>query len=106
VENLIILLSPFTPHMCEELWQRTGHRSLLARSPWPAFDPGLAKEETVTVVVQVNGRLRDKFEADADVAEQEMRERALGLERIQEFIAGKQVRKVICIENKLVNIVV
>lgn len=106
IESLIILLSPFAPHLCEELWERTEHRSLLARTPWPAFDPDLAKEETVTVVVQVNGKLRDKFEADADVTEQEMRERALHLERIQELIAGRQVRKVICIENKLVNIVV
>ena len=106
IENMIILLSPFTPHMCEELWERTGHRCLLARTPWPAFDPDLAKEETVTVVVQVNGKLRDKFEADAGIAEEEMRERALHLERIQELIAGKQVRKVVCIENKLVNIVV
>jgi leucyl-tRNA synthetase len=106
VENLIILLSPFTPHLCEELWERTGHRELLARFPWPAFDPDLAREDKVTIVVQVNGKLRDKFEADADITEQEMQERALHLERIQALIAGKQIKKVICIENKLVNIVI
>jgi leucyl-tRNA synthetase len=106
VESLIILLSPFAPHLCEELWERTGHRELLARFPWPAFDPDLAREEIVTIVVQVNGRLRDKFEAAADISEPEMRERALHLDRIQALISGKQVKKVICIGNKLVNIVI
>jgi leucyl-tRNA synthetase len=106
VEHLIILLSPFTPHLSEELWQRTGHEVLLARFPWPDFDPFLAREETVTIVVQVNGKLRDKFEAAADIGEQEMKEKALHLVRIQALIAEKQVRKVICIENRLVNIVI
>jgi leucyl-tRNA synthetase len=106
LESLIILLSPFTPHISEELWERTGHRDLLARFPWPAFDLELAKEETVTIVVQVNGKLRDKFEAVASIQEAEMKERALALDRIRALIAGRPVRKVICIENKLVNIVV
>jgi len=106
LENLIILLSPFTPHLCEELWERTGHKELLARFPWPAYDPGLAKEEKVTVIVQVNGKLRDKFEAEAGISEEEMHQKALHLERIRALIAGREVRKIICIENKLVNIVV
>ncbi len=106
LENLILLLSPFTPHLSEELWERTGHRELLARFPWPAYDPEFAKEEKVTVIVQVNGKLRDKFEAEAGISEEEMREKALQLERIQALIADKKVRKVICIESKLVNIVV
>jgi leucyl-tRNA synthetase len=106
LESVIILLAPFTPHISEELWERTGHRDLLARFPWPSFDPELAKEETVTIVVQINGKLRDKFEADAAIGEAEMRERALSLDRIRAMIAGQPVRKVICIENKLVNIVV
>jgi leucyl-tRNA synthetase len=106
LETLLILLTPFSPHVSEELWQRTGHRDLLVHHSWPAYDPELAKEETVTVVVQVNGKLRDKFEAAAGVSEREMRETALNLERIRAIIAGKEVRKVICIKNKLVNIVV
>lgn len=106
VESLIILLSPFAPHLCEELWERTGHQGPLARFPWPAFDPELAKEETVTVVVQVNGKLRDKFDADADITETKMQEKALHLDRIQALIAGKPIKKVICVENKLVNIVI
>jgi leucyl-tRNA synthetase len=106
LESLIVLLAPFTPHISEELWERTGHRDVLARFPWPAFDPELAKEERVTIVVQVNGKLRDKFEADAGIGEGEMRERALALDRVRSLIGGRPVRKVICIESKLVNIVV
>jgi leucyl-tRNA synthetase len=106
LESMIVLLAPFTPHISEELWERTGHRDLLARYPWPAFNPELAKEEKVTIVIQVNGKLRDKFEADATIGETEMKERALGLDRIRSLIAGRPVRKVICIENRLVNIVV
>ncbi len=106
LEALIILLSPFTPHLSEELWERTGHRGLLARFPWPDFDPELAREEKVTIVVQVNGKLRDRFEADLGIGENEMKERALSLDRIRAATAGRMVRKIICVENKLVNIVV
>jgi leucyl-tRNA synthetase len=106
LENLIILLSPFTPHLSEELWERTGHKEPLARFPWPAYDPELAKEGKVTVIVQVNGKLRDKFEAEAGISEEEMRQKAVHLERIRAIIAGREVRKIICVENKLVNIVV
>ena len=106
LESMIVLLAPFTPHISEELWERTGHRDILTRFPWPAFDPELAKEEIVTIVVQVNGKLRDKFEADAGIGESEMKKRALALDRIRSLIAGRPVRKVICIENKLVNIVI
>jgi leucyl-tRNA synthetase len=106
LESMIVLLSPFTPHLSEELWQRAGHSELLARFPWPSFDPELAKEETVVVIVQVNGKLRDKFEADPGISESEMKEQALALERIRALVAGRPVRKVICVENRLVNIVV
>ncbi len=106
LESLITLLSPFTPHFSEELWARTGHRGLLACSPWPDFDPDLAREEKVIIVVQVNGKLRDKFEADPDIGENEMKERALALDRIRTAIGGGTIRKVICVPNKLVNIVV
>jgi leucyl-tRNA synthetase len=105
LENLILLLSPFAPHICEELWQRSGHKTLLIRSPWPSFDPELAREETVTIVIQVNGKLRDKFEAPRDLSEEEMRERSLSLSRIQAIIGKREVKKVICIPNKLVSIV-
>ncbi|MGB7294473.1 MAG: class I tRNA ligase family protein, partial [Candidatus Aminicenantales bacterium] len=106
LESLIVLLSPFTPHLAEELWEKTGHRGLLARFPWPRFDPEMAQEEKVTIIVQVNGKLRDKFEAEPGIGENEMKEQALALGRIQTALAGRTIRKVICVEDKLVSIVV
>jgi leucyl-tRNA synthetase len=106
VEALIICLSPFAPHLCEELWEMTGHDTLLARLPWPEHDPDLAREESVTVVVQVNGKLRDKFEVARDWPEDEVKEKALGLSRIQDIVGEKEIRNLIYIKNKLVNIVI
>jgi leucyl-tRNA synthetase len=106
LEILIILLSPFAPHICEELWEATGHGRNLARFPWPDYDPELAKEENVTIVVQVNGKLRDKFEVERDLPEDEVKEIALGLSRIQSILGGKEIQKLIYIKNKIVNIVV
>jgi len=105
LENLVILLSPFAPHLCEEFWERMGQESFILRSPWPSFDPGLAKEEKVTVVVQVNGKLRDKFEAERDLDENLIKEMALGLSRIQNIVGEKKVKKIIYVRNKLINIV-
>jgi leucyl-tRNA synthetase len=105
-KNLILLLAPFAPHICEEMWEGIGEHTMVSLASWPDFDPELAKEETVTIVVQVNGKLRDRFDAERDLPEEEAKKRALEIRRIQEFISGKQVKKVIYIKNKLVNIVV
>ncbi len=105
LENLVLLLSPFAPHLCEELWERMGHKTFLIHSPWPSFDPDLATEEKVTIVVQVNGKLRGKFEAERDLAEDRIKEMALGLDRIKGIVGEKKVKKIIYIKNKLVNIV-
>jgi len=78
---------------------------LLIHSPWLSFDPSLAREEKVTIVVQVNGKLRGKFEAEMDSAEEEIKEMALGLSRIQSLVAEKKPKKVIYVKNRLVNIV-
>jgi leucyl-tRNA synthetase len=106
LENLVLLLSPFTPHVCEEMWQKIGHDDLICRAPWPAFDSALALEEKATIVVEINGKIRDKFEADLNISEERMRHLALGLSRIQAIIGGKPLRKVVCIKNKIVNIVI
>jgi leucyl-tRNA synthetase len=105
VESMILLLSPFAPHICEELWEQLGRRTHLAETPWPSYEPELAKEERVTIVVQINGKLRDKFQAERNADEQELKETALGLPKIKNFVGGKKVLKVIHIENKLINIV-
>ncbi|MGQ9800122.1 MAG: leucine--tRNA ligase [Candidatus Saccharicenans sp.] len=106
LESLNLMLAPFAPHVAEELWEKTGHRTLAAESPWPAYDPELAREELVIIVVQVNGKLRDKFEAPVDAADELLKETALGLPRIQEILAGRQPKKVVCVKNKLVSLVV
>jgi leucyl-tRNA synthetase len=105
LENLILLLAPFSPHVTEELWQRTGHDTILARTPWPAYDPALAREALATIVVQVNGKIRDKFEAPQDRPEAELEREALALPKVLAAMGGKPARKVICVRNKLVNIV-
>ena len=106
VETMIMLLSPFAPHMCEELWEHLGSQTLLAQTPWPSYEPELAKEERVTIVVQINGKLRDRFQVERDTGEEKLEEMALSLDRIRHFIGDKEVKKVIPIKNKLVNIVI
>jgi len=106
LSDLILLLGPFAPHLAEELWQKTGRTTLVAESSWPAYDPELAREELVTIVVQVNGKLRDKFEAEIDTDEEILKEKALSLPRIQELLGGRPPRKIICVKNKLVSLVV
>jgi len=106
LETLVMLLSPFSPHICEELWEKMGHSTYLIRSAWPVYKEDLTLEETVTVVVQVNGRLRAKFEAERDIPEEEMKQKALSLSRIQSIMGEKEVKKIISVKNKLVNIVI
>jgi leucyl-tRNA synthetase len=106
LESLMILLSPFAPHVCEELWCKTGHKTFLVNAAWPSFDPKIATEGKVTIVVQINGKLRDKFEMERDLPEDVVRDKALSLRRIQKIIGGKEVKKTIYVQNKLVNLVV
>jgi leucyl-tRNA synthetase len=105
-EATTLLLSPFTPHIAEELWQQLGHHHSILRQPWPAYDLLLTQEDEVTVVIQVNGRVRSRLMAPASIAEDDLREAALQHDRIQEWIVGKAIRKVIVVPQKLVNIVV
>jgi leucyl-tRNA synthetase len=106
VETLILLVAPFAPHLGEELWQRLGHGESLAYAPWPAWDPARVLEETVTVAVQINGKLRATLELPRDVAEAEARQAALADERVRRYVDGGELRKVIFVKNKLLNLVV
>jgi len=106
VTCLILLLSPFAPHICEEMWEKIGQKKLLVLQQWPDFDSDLAKEETVTIVVQVNGKMRDKFEAERDFPEEKIKQKALDLRQIQKYLENRKPKKVIYIKNKLINIVV
>jgi leucyl-tRNA synthetase len=106
LEPFVLLLSPFAPHIAEELWQALGHARTLAYEPWPKYDPALVKEDAIVVPVQVNGKLRSRVTVPADITDAALQETALADEKVKEALAGKTVRKVFVVPKKLVNIVV
>ena len=106
IESLLLLMAPVTPHVAEELWERLGKPYSIHQQSWPGFDPAIAREEEVTLVIQVNGKVRDRIVVPADIRDQEARERALASEAVRRFLAGKEPRQVIVVPGRLVNIVV
>jgi len=106
VKAVVLLLSPFTPHMCEEMWQLLGNKESLLKAEWLKFDPGLLKEDVLTMVIQVNGKLRSKIEVPVDINEEKLRELVLSDEKLKPWIQGKPVRNFIIVPGKLVNIVI
>ena len=106
VDTIVLLLAPFAPHVTEELWHRQGHSGSVHHQPWPGFDAEMASREEVTVVVQINGRLRDRMVVPAGMAEDEIRELALDSERIKQRLANREISRIVVVPDKLVNIVV
>ena len=106
LEKFVLLLAPFAPHIAEELWQALGHQESLAYEAWPEFDPALAKEDSIEVPVQINGKVRSKLTVAAEANEEEIKGAALADERIKELVAGKQIVKTIIVPKRLVNIVI
>ncbi len=106
LEPFILLVSPFSPHLAEELWQKLGHNTSLAYEPWPSYDPTKLQETTVEVVLQINGKLRSKLMVDKDTPEQELETMAVADETVKRHVDGKKILKVIVVKNKLVNLVV
>ncbi|MEW6426526.1 MAG: leucine--tRNA ligase [Thermodesulfobacteriota bacterium] len=106
VEAILLLLAPMTPHLCEELWQAIGNDTMLAVSPWPAYDAELARDEVVTVVVQVNGKVRSRLLVAADTGQDQLESLALADDKVRQFTEGKPAKKIIVVPGKLVNIVV
>ena len=106
VETTIVLLSPVVPHISEELWERLGHEGSLFLMPWPMFREEALAVEKRLVVVQVNGKVRDRIEVPVSYGEKEIQAEALKSERVQGFISGKAVKRVIVVGQKLVNVVV
>lgn len=100
-----LLLSPFAPHMGEELWERLGNSTTLAYEPWPAFDPELTKRESITVAIQVNGKMRDTIEVAPGLSKEALLELAKGKEKIQGYLSGNTIAREIVVPDKLVNIV-
>jgi leucyl-tRNA synthetase len=105
VGALLLMLAPLAPHIGEELWERSGRPYSVHRQTWPAWDEDLAREEQVTLVVQVNGKVRDRIQVTADIDEARAKELALASPVVQRHIAGRNVRRVVYVPGKLVNIV-
>jgi len=104
--SLSLLLGPFAPYLAEELWEQLGRRGPVFRQPWPVYDEQLAKEDAADIVLQVNGKVRGRLSVPFGTSEDELKKLALADPKVQPFIEGKQVVKVIVIPDKLVNIVV
>jgi leucyl-tRNA synthetase len=106
MEALLLLMAPSFPHISEELWARMGRPYSIHQQTWPTWDPELAAEEIVTIVVQVNGKVRDRFDADVDISEEEAKTQALATDGARKYLDGKKPVKVIYVPGRLVNIVV
>ncbi len=106
MNTFLRLLFPYAPHIAEELWERLGNTELIAKASWPTYDPEALKRDEVTVVVQVNGKLRSRIQLSADASNKEAEAVALSDQRVQNNVAGKTIRKVIVVPNRLINIVV
>jgi leucyl-tRNA synthetase len=104
-ETVVSLIQPYAPHIAEELWQRLGHERLWEQ-PWPVADEALLERDTFQLVIQVNGKVRDRLEVSADLPEAELIEQAKASPRVQAQLDGKEIRQAIVVPRKLVNFVV
>lgn len=104
--NLLLILAPFAPHMTEELWEKLGEKLSIHKQPWPKYDPKLIIESEITIVVQVNGKLRDSIIVPADSSESAIKAKASSSDKVKQFTEGKKIIKTIYVPKKLVNIVV
>ncbi|MFH1429889.1 MAG: leucine--tRNA ligase, partial [Candidatus Margulisiibacteriota bacterium] len=105
-KTLALLLAPFAPHLAEELWQMLGETGSIHHQQWPTYDPAMLVEDEITLVVQVNGKVRDKITASADSTEDQLKELALSSDKVKIHLDGKTIRKVIVVPKKLVSVVV
>ena len=105
-EIVLLLLSPFAPHIAEELWKYLGNKESILKKEWPVFDPELIKESEIEIPIQVNGKLKDKMTIAVNLPEEEVKEKALQTEKIKQLISGKEIVKTIFANKKLINIVV
>ncbi|MBT4277974.1 leucine--tRNA ligase [Candidatus Falkowbacteria bacterium] len=106
MERFLVLLAPFAPHITEELWLKLGHKESIFLQEWPEYNPKMVQDKEVNLVIQVNGKVRDEILVDAEINEEEAKEKALSQEKIKKWIEDKEIIKVIFVKGKLVNLVV
>jgi leucyl-tRNA synthetase len=106
LETTLVLLSPFAPHLTDEIWESMGHRIPLLQVPWPSYREDALQREQIVLVVQVNGKVRGKIEVPAAASEEEIQSVALEDEKVKRFLAGKAPRRIVHVPQRLVNIVV
>jgi leucyl-tRNA synthetase len=105
VETVVLVLGPFCPHVCEELWERLGHTESVFRQRWPEADPAALKRDEVTVVVQVDGKVRSRLTIEVDAAEDRVQGLALADDKVQPWLRDRAVERVVVVPNRLVNVV-
>ncbi|MDR2659047.1 MAG: leucine--tRNA ligase, partial [Spirochaetaceae bacterium] len=105
-EPLVIMLAAYAPHLGEELWEKLGHTETVSGAAWPSYDETLSLDDELTIVAQINGKIRDKFTAAAGTANEELEKTALSLPVIKKWLEGKTIVKIIAVQDKLVNIVI
>jgi leucyl-tRNA synthetase len=106
LERFVLVLSPFAPHLAEEMWQALGHERTLAYEPWPRFDPAFTREEEVEIPVQVDGRVRARIRVPANATEEEIGRIACAEERISRLLGSRPPKRIVVVPGRLVNIVV
>ena len=106
IETLLLLLSPFAPHLCEECWSMLGHQETLAYYPWPKHDEKYCIDDTAIVAIQVNGKMRGKVELDINMEEAEALKQALAQPSVSKYTTGMEISKVIYVAGKIINIIV
>jgi len=106
VENLVKLLAPFAPHMCEELWEIMGNEYSIFDKNWPEYDENKLVADTVVIAAQINGKVRDEISVPVDAGKEEIKEKALDSERVQKYIENKEIIKVIVVPGRIINFVV
>lgn len=106
LKTLTILISPFVPHMAEEMWQALGAKESILKVRWPQYEDKFLKVDKVTLVIQVNGKVRDKAEVEVEIDKDRLKDLVLSREIVKKWLEGKPVKSFIVVPNKLVNIVI
>ena len=106
LHKFLVILSPFAPHLTEELWHIAGFKGLCSQQKWPKYDEKLVKKEKVLLVIQINGKVRDKIEMKSGASQKEVERSMLKLDKIRDLMGKKKIKKLIFIPDKLINIVI